>query len=107
MLTHPEGGRRLLAGSGRSSGGRRGTRGRRDDHRHDDGDDLLRVVILVVIVVDFDDYPDLDLDLVRVVEFDGVSLENLGHGGIRLFLFGIDGGVGGFLGHSGSYVMDR
>jgi hypothetical protein len=105
VLAHSEGGRWLLAGSRRPPRCRRGTRGRCDNHGHDDGYDFLFLVILVV--VDLDDDSDLNLDLVCVVQFDGVSLGNLGHGGIWLFLLGIDGGVGGFLGHSGSYVTDR
>ena len=81
--------------------------GRRDDHRRRDRDDLLLVIVVViVVVVDLDDNPDLDLDLVGVVQLDGVTLRHLGGGGLRLFLVGVDGGVGWFFGHSGSYVAD-
>ncbi len=102
-LADAEGWRRLLACAGWASGCRRWTGHRRDDHRSRDRDDLLLVVI-VVVIVDLDDDPDLDLDLVGVVQFDGVSLEHLGDRDVRFFLIGVDGGVGWFLGHSGSYV---
>ena len=46
--------------------------------------------------------------LVVVVQFVILNdLEDLGRGGLWLFRFGVDGGVGGFFGHSGSYVTDR
>ena len=103
----PKGG----GGSSRAPGGRPGVGEGRGTGATTTGaayrDDLLLLVILVVIVVDLHDDPDLDLDLVGVVEFDGVSFEHLGDRGLWFVLVGVDGGVGWLLGHSGSYVMDR
>jgi hypothetical protein len=81
----------------------------RDHHRgcNDDGDDLLLLVLVIVIVVGLDDDPDLDLDLLGVIEFDRVNLDHLGCRSLCFSLVGVDGGVGWFLGHSGSYVTDR
>jgi hypothetical protein len=107
VLADTEGRRRLLARPGRSARRRGRPWGRRDHHRSGNGDDLLFLVVLVVIVIDFDNDADLDFDLVCVVQFDGVTLEHLGSGGLRLFPVGVDGGVAWFLGHSGSYVADR
>ncbi len=106
-LADAEGWRRLLASAGWPSGCRRGTGHRRDDDWSRDRNDLLLLVILVVIVVDLHDDSDLDLDLIGVVEFDGVSFEHLGDRGLWFVLLGVDGGVGWLFGHSGSYVMDR
>ena len=107
MLTDSEGWWRLLARPGRPAGSRGRARSGRDDHRRGDRDDLL-LLIIVVIVVGFDDDPDLDGDVVGVVViviFD--DLEHLGCRRLRLVGISVDGGVAWFLGHSGSYVMDR
>jgi hypothetical protein len=108
VFAHAERWRGLLARSGRSPRRRRGSWRRRDHNRRGYSDDLLfLVVVLIVIFIDFDDDADLDFDLVCVVQFDGLTLEHLCGGGLRLFLVGVDGGVAWFLGHSGSYVADR
>jgi hypothetical protein len=107
MLTHTEGWRWFLACSRRSPRGWRWSGCRRNDDRRGDRDDLLILVIVLIVVIDLDHDADLDFDLVGVVQFDGVTLEHLGCGGLRFFLVGVDGRVGGFLGHSGSYVADR
>jgi hypothetical protein len=98
--------RGLLARPRRSPGGRRRTRGWRCDHhrrgyRHDD--------LLLIVLVDLDDNPDLDRDVIGVVgivQLDRVTLRHLGGRGLGLFLIGFDSGVGWFFGHSGSYVTD-
>jgi hypothetical protein len=107
VLTHTEGRRWLLACTRRSPRGRRRPGCRRDDDRRGDRDDLILLVIVLIVVIDLDHDADLDFDLVCLVQFDGVTLEHLGCGGLRFFLVGVDGRVGGFLGHSGSYVADR
>ncbi|MFI5285682.1 MAG: hypothetical protein ACHQ4F_05125 [Candidatus Dormibacteria bacterium] len=104
MLADPKRWRRLLARPRRPSGGRRWPWCRGDDHRRRDGDDLL-LVIVVVIVIDLDNYADFDLDLVGVVQLDGITV-GFGDGGLRLFLVRVGSGVSWFLGHSGSYVTD-
>jgi hypothetical protein len=99
--------RRLLTRSGWPPWcGRRSWSGR-NHHRRRNRDDLLLVIVVLVVVINLDDNADLDFDLVGVVQFDGVTLEHLGGGGLGLFLVGVDGGVYWFLGHSGSYVTDR
>ena len=108
MLTDPEGWRRLFARPGWPPGRGRRAGSRRDDHGRSDRDDLLLVIVVILIVVDFDDNSDLDGDVVGVlviVVFD--DLEHLGRGRVRLVRISVDGGVAWFLGHSGSYVMDR
>src|SRR5579863_131698 len=109
MLTDPERWRRLLACARWPAGSRGRARSGRDNHGRGDRDDLLLLVVIVlVIVVDFDDDPDLDGDVVGVVViviFD--DLEDLGCRRLRLVGISVDGGVAWFLGHSGSYVMDR
>ena len=108
MLTDPEGWRRLLARPGWPAGSWGRARSGRDDHGRGDRDDLLLLIVVIVIVVDFDDDPDLDGDVVGVIViviFD--DLEHLGCRRLRLVGISVDGGVAWFLGHSGSYVMDR
>ena len=64
------------------------------------------VILVVIVVVDHGDNADLDIDLLGVVQLDGITLEHLGRGRIGLVRFGVDGGVGWFFRHSGSYVTD-
>jgi hypothetical protein len=99
--------RRFLARPGWAPWCRRGTWCGDGDHRSGNRHDLLVLLILLVIVVDLDDHPDLDLDLVGVVQLNGITFDRPRDGGLRFVLVGVDGGVDWFLGHSGSYVTDR
>lgn len=108
MFADTKWGRWLLTRSRRSPGSGRRTWRRCDHHRHDDRDDLvLIVVVILIVVVDLDHHPDLDLDVFGLVQFDRITLERFGGRGIGRRLIGVDGGVGWFFGHSGSYVTDR
>jgi hypothetical protein len=107
MLADTKRWRGLLARPGRPSGCRRRTWCGGDDHRRGYRDDLLLLILgILIIVVDRDDHPDLDRDVVGVVQFDRVTLRRLGGRCLRIFLIDFDGGVGWFFGHSGSYVTD-
>jgi hypothetical protein len=106
MLADPKWWRGLFASSRRPSGGWRGAWYCCDDHRRRDRNNLLLFIfVVIVVVIDLDNHADFDLDLVGVVQLDGITL-GLDGGGLRLFLVGVDSGVSWCLGHSGSYVTD-
>jgi hypothetical protein len=104
VLANPERRRGLLARSRRPSRRRRGPGSGCDDHGRNDCDGLF--VIVVIVIVDLDNRADLDLDLISVVVVID-DLDHLGRRGICFVRIGVDAGVGGFFGHSGSYVTDR
>ncbi len=107
VLANTKGWRRLLTSPRGPAGCRRRTR--RDSH--DDGHDgrsrrLFLLVVVVLVVIDDRDDSDLDIDLLSVVQFDGITLQRLCGRCLGLVRFGVDGGIDRFCRHSGSYVTD-
>jgi hypothetical protein len=97
---------RLLTSSRGPPGCRRGTRRGRNHDRHHGGNDLVLLILIVLVVIDDGNDSNLDIDLLGVVQFDGITLEDLRRGCFGLVRFGVDGGIDRFCRHSGSYVTD-
>jgi hypothetical protein len=112
VLADPEGRRRLLTGAGRPAWGWRRPRHRGHDNRgHHRGDDrhlviVLIILVVLIVIVDHNDDPDLDIDLLGVVQPDGITLRRLGGRGVGFVLVGVSGGVGWFFRHSISCEAD-